>query len=413
VTRRGAPVRARPARERSTRDPYGIGPVGTYAGPAVAVVALLVIAVVTLNLMNGQLPFRPSTTGPGANPGGPAITPAPSNEVIVEPEVTFPGSIAYAKAGNIWLQSGTSAKQITNSGRDSMPSFAPDGSWIYFIRITESRGKFPIGGRAQRAWYDLTTPSLMRVKPDGTGAERLLNGRYTSGNSTWFYWLRQPAPSPDGRTIAVISDGPNPLQSDVVLQTYDLRTKKLTNLKLGESGTLGHQDPAWRPDGKFLLYVRNARELNRGAPVIYRYDPATGKTRLMTGTGYLAPAWSPTGSFFAATKSDSFGTDVAVLDAAGKEILRVTDDGKSFSPVWSPAGDAVAYLHLEGTIVDLRMARIQNVGGRLTVSETVNLTKVSGLDGASRPSWFVPAAELPPPPTAAPSAVAPSASTAP
>ena len=45
-----------------------------------------------------------------------------------------------------------------------------------------------------------------------------------------------------------------------------------------------------------------------------------------------------------------------ILDQAGKEVLRVTDDGHSFAPIWSPAGNAVAFLHLEGTIVDLRMA---------------------------------------------------------
>ena len=43
-----------------------------------------------------------------------------------------------------------------------------------------------------------------------------------------------------------------------------------------------------------------------------------------------------------------------ILDAAGKEVLRVTDDAHSFSPVWSPAGDAIAFLHLAGTIVDLK-----------------------------------------------------------
>jgi hypothetical protein len=48
------------------------------------------------------------------------------------------------------------------------------------------------------------------------------------------------------------------------------------------------------------------------------------------------------------------------------------------------------------------------------VSSTVDLTKVSGLDGTSRPSWFIPPDELPAtsPSPAGPSA-APSASTAP
>jgi Tol biopolymer transport system component len=390
----------RPATSRESRDPYGIGPVSGYAGPIVAAVALVVIAIVTLGLMNGQLPFRTSTAGPG-DPG-PGASPAPSNVVIVPPEVTFPGTIAYAKAGNIWTQTGTGAKQLTGSAADSMPSFSADGAWIYFVRIAESRGKYPVGQQGL-AWYDLSTPSLMRMKPDGSGVERILAGRYASGSSTWFYWLRQPTPSPDGKTIAVISDGPNPTQSEVVLQTVNVTTKKLTNLKLGTSGNLGHQDPAWRPDGRSLLYVRNGRDLTRGAPQIFRYDTTTKKTTQLTGPGYIAPAWSPTGANIAATKSDSFGTDIAILDAAGKEVLRVTDDGHSFSPVWSPAGDAVAFLHLAGTIVDLRLATLDNASGRWTVTSTTDLTTVSGLDGASRPSWFVPASELPAPSSAAPS----------
>ena len=129
---------------RDSRDPYGIGPVAGYLGPIVAVVVLVIIAIATLSLLNGQLPFRTVSSGPGGP--GPAVTPAPSNVVIVEPKVTFPGSIIYAKSGNIWIQTRDGSKQLTDSGTDSMPSFAPDGSWVYFIRIAEGRAKFPAGG---------------------------------------------------------------------------------------------------------------------------------------------------------------------------------------------------------------------------------------------------------------------------
>ena len=397
MTHRGAP-----ARGRSTRDPYGLGPVGTYLGPAIAAIALVIIAVITFNLMNGRLPFRPSTGAPGGG-NGPTVTAAPSNVVITPPDLSFPGTMAYAKAGNIWLQTSTGSRQLTDSGRDSMPAFAPDGAWVYFIRVAEGRSKFPLGGTQQRpVWYDLLTPSLMRVKADGSGTERLLNGRFTSGSFTWFFWLREPAPSPDGRTVAIVSDGPNPLESNIVVQSFDLETKRLTRLNLPESGIIGHQGPAWRSDGKSLLFVRNGRDGNRGAPQIYRYDVARKTSRPLTGPGYLSPAGSPDRSFVAATRTDLFGTDIAILDESGRELLRVTDDGHSFSPVWSPAGDAIAFLHLSGTIVDLRMARLEITSGRIAVTEIVELTKVSGLDSASRPSWFVPPSELPPPPTAAP-----------
>ncbi|HEY7132265.1 MAG TPA: hypothetical protein VH440_08425, partial [Candidatus Limnocylindrales bacterium] len=129
-----------------------------------------------------------------------------------------------------------------------MPAFSPDGQWIYFIRITEGRGKFPAGGGGGRTWYDLDTPALMRVKPDGSGVQRLLNGRYQTGNNAWFYWMREPTPTPDGKAVLLISDGPNPLQSDIVVKRFDLTTKQLTSMNLPETNGLGHQDPAWRAD---------------------------------------------------------------------------------------------------------------------------------------------------------------------
>jgi hypothetical protein len=407
MTRRGAP-----ARTRVPRDPYGIGPVSGYVGPALGIVALVLIALFTLNLFNGQIPFLPTAaTSDGGNDGngtagGPPASAAPSNVIVTVPKTVFPGSIVYAKAGNIWIQTGADAKQLTSSGEDSMPTYSVDGQYIYFIRITEGTGKFPTGGNLSqgRSWYDLDTPGLYRMKGDGSGAERLLNGRYLQGSgSAWFFWLRQPVPSPNGKTVTVVSDGPNPLQSDIVLHSFSIASKKLTSLNLPESLHLGHQDPAWRPDGKYLLYVQNGRELTRGAPQIYRYDPATKKTRALTGPGYVSPAYSPDGAWIAATNTDAFGTDVAILDQAGKEVLRVTSDGHSFSPIWSPAGDAVAFLHLEGTIVDLKMAKLDDATGRWVVSETVDLTKVSALDGASRPSWYIPPSELPAP-SAAPGA---------
>ena len=413
MTRRGAPARERVP--RVPRDPYGIGPVSGYVGPVLAVVALVVIALFTLSLMNGQIPFirtaSPGGGGAGGDGDGATPSPAPSNVVITVPAAVFPGSITYAKAGNIWVQTGKDAHQVTNDGNDSMPTFSADGQWIYFVRIKRSGGKFSTGG--SRTWYDLDTPTLLRVRADGSGVQRLLTGSYVQGSSTWYFWLRQPVPSPDGKTIAVISDGPNPVQSDIVLHMFSIASKKLTSLNVPESLHLGHQDPAWRPDGKVLLYVKNGREATRGAPQIYRYELATKKAKALTGPGYVAPAYSPDGAWIAATKTDAFGTDIAILDSAGKEVLRVTDDGHSFSPIWSPAGNAVAFLHLQGTIVDLRMATLDHTTGDWTVTATVDLTKVSGLDGASRPSWYVPPSQLPSPSGAPGASGSPAASSAP
>jgi Tol biopolymer transport system component len=411
MTRRAAPV-------RGTSDPYGLGPARAYVAPVAAGIALVIVAAMTFSLLNGQVPLPGGSTGNGNQPGGPIRTPAPPSVVIVEPEVTFPGSIVYAKTGNIWIQAGKDVRQLTNAGIDSMPSFSADGAWIYFVRQTTGKGLFPVNGRPN--WYDLSTPELVRIKADGSGKpEGIVNGRVKSGKSLWFFWMRQPVISPDGHTIALVSDGTDPLANDVVMQFYDTDTKKFTKLKLAETAGLGHQDPTWLRDGSYLLLVKNGRDGTRGAPQIIRYNPVNQRSFIVTGPGYISPAPSPDGRYIAATRTDSFGTDIVILDAAnGAELLRVTDDDSSFSPVWSPAGDAIAFLHLDGMIVDLKMAKLTGTAGSWTVGETVDLTKVSGLDAASRPSWFVPASELPAPsPSASPSgsgqAASPAGSTAP
>jgi Tol biopolymer transport system component len=405
VTRQDAPPR--PPRARVT-----VGAAGHWVAPILSIVGLLVVAFITLNLLQGKVPFTSTSgTGNGNGDGGPTVTPAPPNVVIVPPEVvSLKGSLVYAKAGNIWVQTGEDAKQLTKGGDDSMPSWAPDGSSIYFVRTVSGNGRWPAANVLRE--YALTTPIVMNIKADGSeDPVRILSGRVTNDGRTWHAWIREPVVSPDGKTMAMVSDRPDPSKSDVVLQLYDLATKKSTVPKVAETAPLGHQDPAWRPDGNVLLYVRNNRNGARGAPVINRLDVAKGKASNLTGPGYLEPAFSPDGRYVVATKTSSFGNDLVILDAAnGRELQRLTNDGASWAPVWSPIGDAIAFLHIEGQIVDLKLIRLEGDAPNWTVKDVTDLTEVSGLDGSSRPGWFVPPDQLPEPTPTPVSTAAPSPS---
>ncbi len=400
-------TRAADQRPPRAGDPYGLGPVASWIAPIGAVVGLVLVGIVTLSLLQGAVPFGiggSNTGGPGSAGGvtGPARTAAPSNVVVVPQDAKFDGSIVYAKGGNIWVQTNDSAKQLTNSGKDSMPSWSLDGQWIYYIQTLREQGRWPVKG-VSRA-YVLDVPQVMRVRADGGAQPELLaSGKFSRGSDTYAYWLRQPALSPDGKTVALMSDAPNPDTNTVVLQFLDTATGKLRNAKMETNGVLGHQDPEWRPDGQFLLYVRNGRDGSRGAPVIMRYNVARATARALTSAGYLYPAYSRDGRYVAATRTSAFGTDVVILDGGtGVELLRVTDDGASWAPTWSPAGDGIAFLHLSGQTVDLKLARLDGAAPGWTVKETIDLTEVSGLEPASKPDWFIPADRLPPLPTSAP-----------
>jgi dipeptidyl aminopeptidase/acylaminoacyl peptidase len=393
------PVRSNPPR---AGDPYGLGIIGSFVAPALAIVGLLIIAIITIGLINGQLPLRlgPATTGNGGTgDDGPARTPAPSNVVIVpEPpteEPLFKGAITYAKAGNIWIQTPDGATQLTDSGSDSMPSWSPDGQYIYYIHTKNSSGRWPVNGRPGP--YDMAVPHLMRVRADGSAkAEDLKSGRFRDGNLIWFSWMRQPVVSPNGKTVALVTDQPRPDRRDVVVQLFNIGSSKFSRPDLPVTTPLGHQDPAWRPDGRILAFVRNGRDGARGAPVIYRYDVKDKKSRQLTSPGYLEPSYSPDGKYIAATKQSTIGTDVVILDGqTGSELVHITSDGASWGPKWSPAGDGIVFLNLNGQSADLHLARLGGTEGAWTVDEIVPLTDVSGLDAASKPDWFIPADELP------------------
>jgi Tol biopolymer transport system component len=399
-----------PRDPRDGREPFGIARIGGFAAPAAAVVGLVIVGWLTFAVLTGDI--RLPGSGNGNSPGGGSATAAPSNVVIVDPRVDVPGAIVYVKAGNVWIQSGRDARQLTTSGVASMASWSADGKSVFYVETRLEKGQMPSDPNGKLS--QLTVPTLMRAAADGSGKPTpITTGRVQRGRYTWAYWIRDPAPSPDGRTVAMVSDGTDPTTTDVVVQLFDLGTSKLTKPKLAENSPLGHQDPAWRPDGKLLLYVKNARDGARGTPTINRYDPLTGKSSALTGPGYLSPSWSRDGRFIAATRTDSFGTNVVILDArTGTELIRLTNDGNSWSPVWSPKGDSIAYLHLQNEIVDLRMIPLTGDGPSWTPGAALNLTDVSGLDGASRPGWFIPADQLPALPTPAPAAsgVGPAAS---
>jgi hypothetical protein len=347
--------------------------------------------------------------GPGVVASGqPDETPAPDpddEEPTVAPVLVTPppderpsvkGTILITRDGDIWAASGLDLVKLTTNRSDTSPTWSPDGRTIYFIRTTSrTTSDSRPGGK-----YTLYVPDIMRMNADGKKRKQVYTGLIRDQRGLWFSDLLQLDASPDGKTLALVSDGPDG-EGPVTLHTLPARGGRLEAVKVRSFGDLGHNDPDWSPDGRQIAYTHNRADGTEGDPSVAivtcqsRKDCSNGKVRYLRRP-YAKPSWSPDGTWLAAERTTGNGRDIVILDAErGDERARLTNDGGSFAPVVSPAGDQIAYLHREGLAIDLRIMTLGfGEDGSITLVDDRAVTDDGSIDAGSPPAWFVPEEQL-------------------
>ena len=413
MARRSAPVRpCRPGRggmhrdrepaerrraPRARRRPHPLS--GVPLAAALSIVGLLVIGVATYALGTGDIPLAGRPTTPVVRrPGRPAdADPAESSsshgaaEAQAEP---IPGTFVYVKDGNVWLQTDGKAQQLTKGGDDSMPAFAPDGTAVLFVRGRQADGAVEHHGVIRN--YLLDVPALMQIPVDGGNATRSSDG------------LVDPPGQPRSGTASSGTRACRPA-ADIAMRPT-ARTHPVSDVTLKSGDTSGQSyrpgahrgHPArppgsrWRRTATSRLRARGPRR-REGHPRIYSYDWPPEKTKAVTGPGYLQPV---------------------VL--AGRPVHRRDQDQRVRDGCRDPRRDQRAQScsahrrrrQLGARPGPPRATRSPTCTSRAssstcgspssraaaptwTVKETLDLTSNAGLDGASRPDWFVPEDHLP------------------
>lgn len=341
---------------------------------------------------------------PRTEPSPPAVAEEPTEPPdIVEPppeeRADIRGTILFSRAGDIWAASGKELRRLTDvdsTKSDSGPTWSPDGKQIYFIRTT----KRATANSRPGGLYTLYTTDLWRMKADGSDRKQVYDSLIKDASGSWFSHVLQPDVSPEGRDVAVVSDGPDG-SGPVELHLIDARSGRISKIAAPAEDDLGHNDPDFSPDGRKLAFTYNSAKGTDGVPRVgimscrSLSNCTVGPTKLLR-PGYAHPSWSPEGSWLAVEATRGGGRDIVVIDPQRGDVRVVlTNDGDSFAPVVSPAGDQIAYLHRDGVNIDVRVMSLDIApDGKITLVEDRAVTDDGIIDGESPPAWFIPADQL-------------------
>ncbi|MDI6739467.1 MAG: hypothetical protein QME74_03790, partial [Candidatus Edwardsbacteria bacterium] len=217
---------------------------------------------------------------------------------------------------SIRIAGGTEAKRLTATGYDKSDlAMSPDGRYLGWIEYNQHR-----------------FPSL-QIYDVRRGAVRCIHEGYLAG-SLYF--------SPDGREIVFCKReyvGSRDLYYDLYIT--DICGKKTRRLTRG----MRAHDPAWSPDGRTILFVRDSLGANALATIDLRSGSVEFLTEYDAGSRYSHPSLSPDGTRAALSVWCEGGYhDIYILNLAAREFRPLlVDQAQDLCPVWSADGRSILF----------------------------------------------------------------------
>lgn len=237
------------------------------------------------------------------------------------------GEIVYEKLGSIWRYNPASKQtaRVTIEINGDFPAVRAG-----FKDVSRSVGSVALSPTGKRAV--LEARGWIFTVPAKKGDPHLLDGPQGLHR-------HDPAWSPDGKTIAYITDEGGVQR----MALHDLTTAKERKIDLGDPPA-AFSDPKWSPDGKRIAYKDNRLKL-------WALDVATGKsTEIDHGTyrgrDNIACSWSPDSQWLVYNRDLPSNVQVIVLHsfATGKNT-QITDGlADASDPVFDRGGKRLYFM---------------------------------------------------------------------
>ena len=240
--------------------------------------------------------------------------------------------MGYVSKEHIWqvpLSGGRPVQLTTIKGKYSNLVWSPDGASIAFVLQQEDPDQTDVGvvqieSADSVIWlgdslYDEDSPIW---SPDSS---RLAYQRRTSDWQGYDVWLSNP-------------DGTDQMQ--LVTETYDRGVEEFRF----------DGNSHWSPDGSRIVYLSSRSGFNH----LWVVPVAGGEPVELTAGEYVdyLPRWSPSGeriAFVSSRSGELEERNIWTVNAAGGEPVRISPDGFSTAPSWSPDGRWLVYLRSSAT----------------------------------------------------------------
>ena len=201
-----------------------------------------------------------------------------------------------------------------------------------------------------------------------------------------------PALSPDGKQVVYLSEGKS-LFVDLYLADGETGQVKRRLIKSAfsadfESLRFINSAGSWSPDGRyFAIAVKHG---GRDDIVILDMESYDTVRRIRIGvSGISNPSWSPDGTQLVFTGYDAGSSDLFLISADGSNLRRLTNDFYAdLEPAWSPDGRTIAFATDRGPDTDPANLEFRKPGIALLTLETGRITRLPDMQGTNiNPVW--------------------------